>query len=91
MTIYLVTYDLKQPGRNYAPVFEYLKRYTHCKGMESVWLLDTSPGSEVGIRDGMNALVDSNDKVFVTRLHDRTWASFNYACAEWLNDTKRSW
>lgn len=89
MAIYLVTYDLKQPGRNYAPVFDYLKRFTHCKGMESVWLLDTTTGS-AQIRDALKALVDSNDKVFVTRLQ-QDWGSYNYSCGDWLNDTKRSW
>jgi hypothetical protein len=42
MAVLLVTYDLKQPGRNYQPVFEYLKRFTYRKSMESVWLLDTT-------------------------------------------------
>lgn len=89
MAILLVTYDLKQPGRNYEPVFTYLKRFTYCKGLESVWLLDTT-NSTATVRDGLKACVDANDVIFVTRLQQE-WASLNYGCAEWLNDRQRNW
>lgn len=89
LAIYVVTYDLKQPGRNYAPVHEYLKRFTYCKGLESVWLLDTT-ATPATIRDQLRSLVDGNDSVFVARLQGE-WASFNYGCGEWLNDPKRNW
>jgi hypothetical protein len=87
--ILLVTYDLKQPGRNYQPVFDYLKKFTHCKGLESVWLLDTT-SSPAAVRDGLKERVDGNDVVFVVRLQ-RDWASLRYYCADWLNDPSRSW
>lgn len=89
MTILLVTYDLKQPGRNYAPVHDYLKRFTHCKGMESVWLLDTT-GTAAQVRDALQSLVDGNDKIFVTPI-GRAWASVNYPCGDWLNNASRNW
>lgn len=89
MAIILVTYDLKQPGRNYAPVHEYLKQFTYCKGLESVWLLDTTVSTEA-IRDGLGARVDTNDSIFVVRIQ-RTWNSWNYGCADWLNDPRRNW
>lgn len=89
MAVLLVTYDLRQPGRNYEPVFAYLKRFTYCKGMESVWLLDTTTPTGQ-IRDALQALVDANDRLFVVRLH-RDWASLNYDCGAWLNEAARSW
>ena len=89
MAILLVTYDLKKPGRNYQPVHDYLKRYTYCKGLESVWLLDTTTTTAT-IRDNLKALVDENDVVFVVRLV-REWGSLRYGCAEWLNDSARNW
>jgi hypothetical protein len=89
MAVLLVTYDLKQPGRDYAPVHAYLKRFTHCKGLESVWLLDTVDSPE-SIRDGLRVLVDTNDIVFVSKL-TRYWGSWNYSCAGWLNDSSRNW
>ena len=89
MAVILVTYDLKQPGRDYGPVHEYLRRFTHCKEMESVWLLDTI--TTVGtIRDDLRQRIDSNDTVFVSRLTG-DWASWNYRCADWLNRPDRRW
>jgi hypothetical protein len=42
MAVLLVTYDLRTPGKGYAPVHPYLKQFTNCKDLESVWLLDTN-------------------------------------------------
>lgn len=88
MAVLLVTYDLVAPGRNYQPLFDYIKaNYTWCKGLESVWLLDTKV-SPAALRDELKKLVDGNDKIFVVRL-SREWASVNYYCGEWLNSPER--
>ena len=89
MAVILVTYDLKAPGRNYNPVHDYLKKYTHCKKLESVWLLDTTK-TTTQIRDDLQALVDSNDVLFVIQLVQKA-AWFNYECGQWLNDSARNW
>lgn len=89
MAVLLVTYDLKKPGRDYKPVHDYLRQFTHCKRMESVWLLDTRTSCST-IRDGLQERVDSNDVIFIVRLR-RDWASLNYGCAKWLKDEARSW
>jgi len=90
MAILLVTYDLKKPGRNYEPVWNYLKQFTYCKGLESVWLLDTTM-TTAQVRDGMLSLVDNNDRVFVCRIQNQSWASYNMPCSDWLNDSRRNW
>lgn len=90
MAILLVTYDLKQPGRDYKPVHDFLKtNFNWCKGLESVWLIDTQ-WTTTQVRDGLMQLIDQNDSVFVVRL-SRGWAAFNYYCADWLNDPARTW
>ena len=89
MAIVLVTYDLKQPGRNYTAVHNYLRQFTHCKQMESVWLLDTAVDTNT-IRDAVRSAADSNDIVFVVRLTQQ-WSSWNYGCADWLNAPGRNW
>lgn len=89
MAILLVTYDLNRPGQNYPEVHNYLKQYNHCKGLLAVWLLDTTV-SPAKLRDDFLRIVDQNDRVFVTRL-TAEWASYNYSCAEWLNDPRRNW
>ncbi|SFH56410.1 hypothetical protein SAMN05216299_1232 [Nitrosospira sp. Nsp14] len=89
MAVYLVTYDLKAPGRNYDPVYDYLRGFIHCKGLESVWLIQTALSS-LDIRDKLMSLIDSNDVIFVARL-STTWGSYRYSCANWLNEPSRSW
>jgi hypothetical protein len=89
MAIILVTCDLKQPGRNYSGVHTYLRQFTHCKQMESVWLLDTTVSAET-IREGVRMQADSSDTVFVVRLQ-REWSSWNFACAAWLQEASRNW
>ena len=89
MAVFLVTYDLKEPGRDYAPVHAYLRRFTHSKGMESVWLLDTHE-SAATIRDALTRLVHPNDIVLVVRLQ-ADWAACSFRCGEWLNEPHRTW
>lgn len=90
MAILLVTYDLKAPGRNYQPVWTYLQSFTHCKGLESVWVLDTIL-DVAQVRDALNGLIDTNDRTFVCRIANRDWASMRYSCGDWLNDPARNW
>lgn len=89
MTILLVTYDLKQPGRDYAPVHNFLKQFNHCKDLESVWLLDTT-WTAIQMRDALSKLVDANDKFFICPV-GRDWASWRFNCSTWLNDAARNW
>lgn len=90
MAIYMITYDLKQPGRDYQSLFDHIKNnYSWCKGLDSVWLVETTK-SAAEIRDGLKILIDTNDKLFVARLQGN-WASYDYYCADWLNKAERKW
>jgi len=89
MSIYCVTYDLKSPGKDYTPVHNYLKKYTHCKKLESFWLIDTNKKASA-IRDELEKLVDSNDIIFVAEIK-KHWAGLRFDCAAWLKETGRSW
>lgn len=90
MAVYLVTYDLKAPGRNYQPVHDYLRSFPDwCKGLESVYLIETSL-STVQVRDALISKVDANDKFFVVRIM-ADWGAKGYYCADWLNKPHRKW
>lgn len=89
MAILLATYDLKQPGRNYQPLYDYFKQYNRCKGLESVWLIETNKTCE-HVRDELIKLIDTNDVIYVARL-SQSWNSYNYPCGNWLNDPARTW
>ncbi|HVW64134.1 MAG TPA: SinR family protein [Nitrosospira sp.] len=90
MAVYLVTYDLKAPGRNYQPVYDYLKRFIYCKKLESVWLVQTSLSAST-IRDNLERLIDANDVIFVVQITaSADWAACRYGCGSWLNEPSRS-
>ncbi|MGG4039935.1 hypothetical protein [Heyndrickxia ginsengihumi] len=68
MSVYLITYDLNAPGKDYGKLYEEIKSlgaWAHY--MESVWFVDTDldPNS---IRDKLKEIIDSNDSLFVSKV-----------------------
>ncbi|MCW2984100.1 MAG: hypothetical protein JWR63_1670 [Conexibacter sp.] len=80
-----VSYDLRAPGRNYQPVYDYLKGHgTWCHLLESCWLIRTSK-TEATVRDELMRIVDRNDKIAAFRVTGDWWAtSFSDTTTEWL-------
>ena len=67
MSTYLISYDLRSPGRNYEPLYEYLRSYgTRSKPLESVWIIVAEKSAKT-IRDEITAIVDSGDGVLVLK------------------------
>ena len=72
----IVTYDLCSPGRNYNPLYEKLKKYPGwAKITESTWLIKTN-STCVDVRNELGAVIDANDRLFVTE---------STGVAAWLN------
>jgi len=64
----LISYDLVQPGRDYAELFEAIKAiglWWHC--LESVWIVVTDLTS-AQVRDRLTPHIDTNDKLAVFKL-----------------------
>lgn len=72
MSVFLVSYDLRDPGRDYQPVYDALTRAGARPVLLSDWLLRTD-WSAAQIRDWLMQLVDSNDRVFVNLLDGVGW------------------
>ena len=89
LAVLLVSYDLRQPGRDYKPVHDYLRTFEHCKPLESLWLIDTGESTSV-VRDSLRRRMDQNDKVLVIKC-EHTWHGSNLGCGEWLNSPLRHW
>ena len=86
MAIYIVSYDLRTPGRNYVPLWDRLRQYTHAKALESLWLVDTS-WSAAQIRDDLKAYIDANDMLLVTKLAGETaWTVLLPGAGQFLQD-----
>jgi len=85
MPTYLVTYDLKAPGRKYEPVWDYLKSTgTHWHFLGSCWLIVTTK-TAAQVRDDLRPLIDSNDRVMVVRVDGANWATQGFdGGGEWM-------
>lgn len=90
--IHSITYDLKQPGRNYDDLYQAIKSYSSwAHPLESVWFVDTSSDPR-SVCDHLKQYIDSNDILFVVRM-SRSWASINLGddLVNWLNSPTRTW
>lgn len=69
MAIYLISYDLIGPNRDYEAVKKHvIETYgTRAKPLESVWLVKTDE-SAGEVRDALKAHVDANDQLLVVQV-----------------------
>lgn len=75
MNTVLIAYDLRAPGRNYQPVYDYLQAHSQwCHLQESVWLVRTSLNASQ-IRDALRQLVDDNDHLATFVVTGDDWAA----------------
>lgn len=85
MTTYLISYDLRKQGQNYASLHEAIKQlgpWWHY--LESTWLVKYH-GTAVNIRDVLAKHLDGNDSLLVTGLSgEAAWKGFSSDCSEWL-------
>jgi len=87
MAVQLITYDLRQPGRNYNDLHEAIKQlgsWWHC--LESIWLVNTTYTCPQ-IRDHLKRFIDPNDDLVVLGLNGH-WATHGLStkCNNWLRN-----
>ncbi len=83
--VYIIAYDLKKPDRNYDELTKGIQSFgTWWHQTGSVWLIVTSK-STTEVRDYLRQFIDTNDQLFVGRLH-RNWAAVGFTNEEydWL-------
>lgn len=65
----IITYDLCEPNQNYDDLYAYIKSLGRwARITESVWLVVTENSCEE-IRNSINKITDSDDRVFVGELN----------------------
>lgn len=90
MAVYIVTYDLNKPGKDYAPLLAAIRKYTHCHALKSAFFVDSR--EEAGaIRDKLTKLLDNNDSLYVMELQKHWASNRKLNCTDWLKDTARTW
>ena len=87
MATYLISYDLRKPGKDYSSLHAHLKTYaTRAKPLESVWLIHSNLTAEA-VRNAAQAYMDANDKILVIDVTKRAAAWDNLAddVANWIH------
>jgi hypothetical protein len=80
-----INYDVRKPGRDYTPLYDYIKSFRGwAHPLESLWLVRTEKAAST-VRDELMRKVDSNDKVLVFDVTGDAWASnFSDAHIDWM-------
>ena len=85
MSVIQINYDLKKPGRDYQPVYDYIKRHPWCHLLDSCWLIRTNKSPGQVIRE-IKAHVDRNDEVAVFDVTGVSWATnFKDDATAWMH------
>lgn len=91
--VYLVSYDLKKPDRNYDDLIKEIKSFgTWWHQTGSVWVIVTSK-TTAEVRDYLMRFIDSNDRLFVVQIM-KNWAAVGFSAEEynWMkNIPESSW
>jgi len=82
--IVLVTYDLKQPGKDYSNLYRALESVCtdYIRPLESIWLFNTNATPDA-IWKYLATHIDANDKMLITGL--------KLGCYGWLNAKHWDW
>ena len=81
MTSMIIDYDLRQPGKDYAALYETIKGYgTWAHITESTWFIKTAD-SCVTVRNNLLTKMDDNDRLFVGELTGNA-AWHNVICSD---------
>lgn len=90
MSLLLITYDLKVPGRDYKVLYDAIKSapgWWHY--LESTWIISTTESLQVWV-DRLNGLIDKNDRILVVNITGAERNGWLQQDAwQWLNNHDR--
>jgi len=87
MATFIVSYDLRAPGRDYTSLFTAIKSYNRwAHPLESVWAIVTDK-SAVDVRDHLWSYMDANDGLLVVgSSHVGAWMGLGQRLSDWLKE-----
>ncbi|MTI83428.1 MAG: SinR family protein [Firmicutes bacterium] len=84
MAIYMISYDLNEPGQNYDDLIQRIQglgAWAHA--LKSAWFVETSmPAKE--IFDYLYEAVDETDDLLITELKGLWWGKLDREVLDWL-------
>lgn len=78
--VYLVTYDLNKPGKNYEGVYQAIKSASTgvwCHYLESAWLIKSSLSTAASVLSLIRPHLDNNDRCMVLEVTDNSQGYFS--------------
>ncbi len=85
--VYLVSYDLSQPNRNYEAITKQIMSYsTRAKVLESLWLIKTTDTASA-VMEHLKGSIDKDDKLVVIEIK-RHWSTLHLPndVVSWMNN-----
>lgn len=85
--VYLVSYDLGQPRRNYEAIEKKIHAYSYwAKPLESVWFIKTSDDITM-VKKNLYSVMDKDDELMVIEVK-RHWSTENLSpkVTEWMSN-----
>jgi len=68
VNVYVITYDLKSPGRDYSPLYEAIKdNYAWWHYLESTWLVATNE-TAMQIYNRLVVTITTSDRLLIVRI-----------------------
>lgn len=84
--IYIVTYDLNNPDKNYDELFETLKTFpAYSKILKSTWLI-ASTEPVAALNSKLFPFFDKNDSLFIARLYQDYNCYLPKTAISWIKD-----
>lgn len=85
MSIYMIGYDLRKTGQDYAALATAIARLGPCwHGLDSTWLVMSNQKAHA-IATSLQRHIDSNDRLLVVKLAaESAWIGFEGSNSEWL-------
>jgi hypothetical protein len=84
--VYLITYDLRVPGRDYTPLYNAIKKYEDWQHpVESTWFISSNHQAN-DIYNYLFSFIDSNDRLLVIqvdRINKQGWLAKSFW--DWFN------
>lgn len=85
MSTFLVSYDLRKPGRDYSSLYAAIKSYPRwAHPLESVWVIVTDE-TAFSVRDHLRQKIDANDGLLVVKSAGvGAWSGLSQKLTDWL-------
>jgi hypothetical protein len=88
--LYIVTYDLSNPGRNYESLLKRIKTYNGWARLGGSSYLIMTEQSATQIRDNLVQELDSNDKIYVGLMgNSAAWRGLGDEVSNWIKNNQK--